>query len=261
MSSCSWSAPLCSPRPCWSLLGSAPHMPRRRHVSHPAPLTHRGAGVGPTPRPSLWHSSDTNGWGVSSLCFVPSDSTASSWSRDLVGAADHWKPEVLFCLFIFVVVKLRLWRPLSSLSVVSCHFAPRYSLTPSSSPNWINRLISSSFCTYIFSDIKRNGIWLCCKWFVLFVAKDYEQTVKHFFLSEITEKLMQNKLTNETLLASKYLTLSLEKEMQPGGCWKSLFSVLKKMIVLSRQTWKEGEYFVFLIFLGTNNLFGKWCLF
>ena len=33
------------------------------------------------------------------------------------------------------------------------------------------------------------------------------------------------------------------------------------MIVLSRQTGKEAEYFVFLIFLGTDNLFGKWCLF
>ena len=33
------------------------------------------------------------------------------------------------------------------------------------------------------------------------------------------------------------------------------------MIVFSRQTGKEGEYFVFLIFLGTNNLLGKWCLF
>ena len=61
---------------------------------------------------------------------------------------------------------------------------------------WINGLISSSFSTYIFLDIKRNGIWLCFKWFVLFGAKDYEQTVRHFFLSEITEKLMQNKLTN-----------------------------------------------------------------
>ena len=77
---------------------------------------------------------------------------------------------------------------------------------------WINGLISSSFSTYIFPDIKRNGIWLCFKWFVLFGAKDYEQTVRHFFLSEITEKLMQNKLTNETLFTSKYLTLSLEKK-------------------------------------------------
>ena len=32
-----------------------------------------------------------------------------------------------------------------------------------------------------------------------------------FFLSEITEKRMQNNLTNETLFTSKYLTLSLEK--------------------------------------------------
>ena len=32
------------------------------------------------------------------------------------------------------------------------------------------------------------------------------------------------------------------------------------MIILSRQT-KEDEYFAFLILLGTNNLFGKWCLF
>ena len=31
------------------------------------PLTLPGAGLCPTPLPSLWHSSDTNGWGVSSL--------------------------------------------------------------------------------------------------------------------------------------------------------------------------------------------------
>ena len=51
------------------------------------------------------------------------------------------------------------------------------------------------------------------------------------------------------------------KERQPGSCWISLFSVLRKMIILSRQTWKEGEYFALLILLGTNNLFGKWCNF
>ena len=50
------------------------------------------------------------------------------------------------------------------------------------------------------------------------------------------------------------------KEMHPGSRWISLFSVLWKMIVLSRQTWKEGD-FALLILLGTNNLFGKWCLF
>ena len=65
----------------------------------------------------------------SPVCFVASGSTANFQSRDLVDAADCWKREVLFCLFVFVV-KLRLWRPLSSLSMVSCHFAPRYSLTP-----------------------------------------------------------------------------------------------------------------------------------
>ena len=54
--------------------------------------------------------------------------------------------------------------------------------------------------------------------------------------------------------------LVLEKEMQLSTCWISLFSVLK-MIIPSRQTWKEGDYFTFLIFLGTNNLFGKWYLF
>ena len=126
---------------------------------------------------------------------------------------------------------------------------------------WINGLISSSFSTYIFPDIKRNRIWLCFKWFVLFGAKDWEQTLKHFFLSEIIEKLMQNNLINEMLLTSKYLTLSPEKKTQPGSCWISLFSVLRKMIILSRQTWKEGEYFALLILLETNNLFGKWCLF
>ena len=45
--------------------------------------------------------------------------------------------------------------------------------------------------------------------------------------------------------------LALGEQMQPGSC----------MIILSRQTWKEGEYFALLIHLGTNNLFGKWCLF
>ena len=55
--------------------------------------------------------------------------------------------------------------------------------------------------------------------------------------------------------------LVLGKEMQPGNCWISLFSVSRKMIIFSRQTWKEGEYFALLIFLGTNNLFGKWCHF
>ena len=49
------------------------------------------------------------------------------------------------------------------------------------------------------------------------------------------------------------------KEMQPGNCWISLFSVSREMIIFSRQTWKEGEYFALLILLGTNNLFGKWC--
>ena len=53
--------------PSSALLGSTPHTPRRRHVSYPAPLTCPGAGVCLMPRPSLWHSSDTNGWGVSSL--------------------------------------------------------------------------------------------------------------------------------------------------------------------------------------------------
>ena len=51
------------------------------------------------------------------------------------------------------------------------------------------------------------------------------------------------------------------KKKQPGSCWISLFSVLRKMIILTRQTWKEGEYFALLILLETNNLFGKWCLF
>lgn len=55
--------------------------------------------------------------------------------------------------------------------------------------------------------------------------------------------------------------LVLGKEMQPGSCWISLFSVSRKMIIFSRQTWKAGEYFALLIFLGTNNLFGKWCHF
>ena len=50
----------------------------------------------------------------------------------LVGAVDHWKCQVL--VFVFVV-KLRLSDTLSSLSVVSSHFSPPYSLTPSSSPN------------------------------------------------------------------------------------------------------------------------------
>ena len=81
-----------------------------------------------------------------------------------------------------------------------------------------------------------------------------------FFLSEIIEKLMQNNLTNETLLTSKYLTLSLENKGSLAAV-ESLFSVLRKMIVLSRQTWKEHEYFALLILLGTNNLFSKWCLF
>ena len=51
------------------------------------------------------------------------------------------------------------------------------------------------------------------------------------------------------------------KEMKPGSCRISLFNVSRKMIIFSRQTLKEGEYFALLIFLGTNNLFGKWCLF
>ena len=38
--------------------------------------------------------SDTKGWGVSGL---PLDSTANSRSLDLVGAANHWKHEVLVC--------------------------------------------------------------------------------------------------------------------------------------------------------------------
>ena len=49
--------------------------------------------------------------------------------------------------------------------------------------------------------------------------------------------------------------------MQLSNCWISLFSMLKKMTTLPRQTWKEGEHSTFLIFLGTNNPFGKWCLF
>ena len=55
--------------------------------------------------------------------------------------------------------------------------------------------------------------------------------------------------------------LVLEKEMQLSNCWISLFSMLKRMITVPRQTWKEGEHSTFLIFLGTNNPFGKWCLF
>ena len=48
--------------------------------------------------------------------------------------------------------------------------------------------------------------------------------------------------------------------MKLGSCLISLFNVSRK-IIFSRQTLKEGEYFALLIFLGTNNLFGKWCLF
>lgn len=55
--------------------------------------------------------------------------------------------------------------------------------------------------------------------------------------------------------------LVLEKEMQLSNCWISLFSVLKRMTTLPRQTWKEGEHSTFLIFLETNNPFWKWCLF
>ena len=100
------------------------------------PLTLPGAGLCPTPLPSLWHSSDTNGWGVSRPRFDASDSTANSRSWDLVGAVDHWKCQVL--VFVFVV-KLLLSDPLSSLSVVSSHFSPSYSPTPSSSPNKFSR--------------------------------------------------------------------------------------------------------------------------
>ena len=55
--------------------------------------------------------------------------------------------------------------------------------------------------------------------------------------------------------------LVLEKEMQLSNCWISLFSVLKRMTTLPKQTWKEGKHSTFLIFFGTNNPFGKWCLF
>ena len=54
--------------------------------------------------------------------------------------------------------------------------------------------------------------------------------------------------------------LVLGKEMKLGSCLISLFNVSRK-IIFSRQTLKEGEYFALLIFLGTNNLFSKWCLF
>ena len=95
-----------------------------------------GACVCPTPLPSLWHSSDTNGWGVSRPPLDASNSTANSRSWRLIGAVDHWKCQVL--VFVFVV-KLRLSDPLSSLSVVSSHFSPPYSPTPSSSPNKFSR--------------------------------------------------------------------------------------------------------------------------
>ena len=95
---------------------------------------------------------------------------------------------------------------------------------------WINGLISSSFSIHIFPDIKRNGIWLCFTWFVLFGAKDWEQTLKHFFLSEIIEKLMQNNLINEMLLTSKYLTCPWKKK----AAWQ--------LLNLSVQCVKEDDY-------------------
>ena len=91
-----------------------------------------GTGVCPTAHSSLWHSSDTNGWGVSHPHFDASNFTARSQSWHLVGAVDPWKIQVL--VFVFVV-KLCLRGPVCSLSVVSSHFTPPYSLTPSSSPN------------------------------------------------------------------------------------------------------------------------------
>ena len=95
-----------------------PLTPRRMRVAYAPPLAVA----------FFWHQ-----W-LRSLAssLDASDSTANSRSWDLVGAVDHWKCQVL--VFVFVV-KLRLSDTLSSLSVVSSHFSPPYSLTPSSSPN------------------------------------------------------------------------------------------------------------------------------
>ena len=133
------SAPLDPARP-----RSAPFGPPRP-LSAP-PLTRPGAGGCPTPRPSLWRSSDTSGWGVSSLPFDASDSTANSRSRDLVDAADHWKREVLF-LFLLLLLSCACGVPSPSYpwSPVTSHLAIPRPLPPAQINSVVVRGPGSSF--------------------------------------------------------------------------------------------------------------------
>jgi len=72
---------------------------------------------------------------------------------------------------------------------------------------------------------------------------------------------MQNNLTNAMLLTSKYLTLSLEKKRSLAAA-ESLCSVCQgRWLYFQDRPEKKVNILHFLILLGTNNLFGKWCLF